>query len=184
MRYYYSVQPFLAWCFNHYFYGGVHYAYMAAPFNPYGLKNPKSSNPLLIYQDYYSPWKDKDESSDFIENKRNRLSGGVIAMSSQLGAGIADRLKDVAAKIDLRFLYPIVYRADLSDPAVFPLSRLEVKNSGLVGSQEYLVRDLSETEFDVLFFDPVSEALDPDFMLLWNSGIASDAALNVLEKWC
>jgi hypothetical protein len=56
MRHYYSTQPFLAWCLNRHFYEDVHYAYVA-PFYPYRLTNPKSSNPLELYRDLYQPWR-------------------------------------------------------------------------------------------------------------------------------
>lgn len=50
MNHYYSTQPLLAWSLNRHFYSGLHYMYVA-PFYPYRLPNPKSSNPLEIYRD-------------------------------------------------------------------------------------------------------------------------------------
>ena len=60
-RYYYGAVPSLAWILGHYFYGGTHFAWLAAEYYPYRLPNPKSSNPHLIYQDLYQPWRDCDD---------------------------------------------------------------------------------------------------------------------------
>ena len=59
-EYYYSTTSFLAYCLNEYIYAGFHWTYVGAEFFPYKLPNPKSSNPLLVYQDLYQPWRDKD----------------------------------------------------------------------------------------------------------------------------
>ena len=91
---------------------------------------------------------------------------------------VARRLRRVIDKVDIRFLYPIVYRIDLS---AIPQSRQQNAGSASSGSNEVLVADLSETEFDILFLDFRG---DPDFDMLSPLGAGGGAAdpLGVLER--
>jgi hypothetical protein len=70
----YGTIPALAWVIGHYFYDCKHYMFLAGEFYPYRL-NPRSSNPYLIYQDLYEPWKDGDEFSKVINGYRLALWG-------------------------------------------------------------------------------------------------------------
>lgn len=176
--YWYSTQPFIAWVINHYFYHGRHYCWVASPFYPYTLVNPRSSKPMEIYRDYYEPWKDKDKFSDFILSKRMNLEKGVIASKPLLTSDWSSRLRDICRMVDVEFFYPIVYRVDLRgiDPAC-----LEKAASALVGSQEFRIQTLEEDEFDVMFFDAAVEGLPSYFEQLWTGSLPVDQVFAVLE---
>lgn len=57
-----------------------------------------------------------------------------------------------SGSVDL--FYPVLYRVDISRIAPF---RRTVANSGLEGSNEFLVKDLRESEFDLLLADNVRD---------------------------
>jgi hypothetical protein len=178
-EYYYSVQPFLAWTLNHHFYSGLHFTWAATPFFPYRLPNPKSSNPYEMYSDLYQPWKDHDQYDRFVNNLRISLRKGVLAAEPSIGPSLARRLKRICARIDLECFYPIVYRIDLTR---IPNARRDfTSGSAAVGSQEVLVRDLVESEFDILFGgDHASVTLHE----LSRSSTTVIRALEILEGRC
>jgi hypothetical protein len=95
------------------------------------------------------------------------MTKGVISQVPSLPAYVELALNTICAEVDPQLFTPIVYRVDID---TIPLSRRHVAGSGLVGSREYLIDDLRESEFDVLFFDPDSEPLfgDPDMRRLGN----------------
>lgn len=150
--YYYSTQPFLAWCLNFYVYK-KHFAYIATPFYPYRLPNPKSSNPYLIYQDLYSPWKDKDDSDKYINRMRLNLQNGVTYRYNDkiIDSAMQARLRDICDKIDILFFYPIVYIVDINDPNIS--TKKKDTPWSKKGSQEYSVDLDSKDKFDLLFVD-------------------------------
>lgn len=176
-EYFYSTQSFLAWCLNHYFYDGRHYVWAAALFYPYKMPNPKSSNPYQIYADLYSPWYDRDPFDRFISSVRLSLRKGVIAAGPHLSGRTQSRLKRVCAGVDVAFFLPIVYRIDIS---VISSSRLNGSvGSGATGSNEYLIRDLRENEFDILFLD--ERHFDKDMGQLATGSLDPSHALSILE---
>jgi hypothetical protein len=162
-RHYYSTQTFLAWCFNHYFYGPSHFAYVGAPFHTYKLPNPASSNPWLRYGSQYNPWWDDDPYDPFVRSQRTGLAAGVVAMrrARVIGRKTAKHLLVIANRAEVALFYPVVYRVDID---LLDINRLEKRGSGLlVASDEWTIRDLRPHEFDVLFFDPASDSkVDPD----------------------
>lgn len=181
--YYYSTQPFLAWCLNHYFYNQKHFAYIAKPFHTYRFPNPKSSNPYLIYQDLYMPWQDRDDYDKYISQTRLNLRLGV---EKRYKAGIIDvvlkkDLNDICDKVDILFLYPIVYRVDLALKAV--KSRIKSTDWRLRGSNEHMIEDLQESpkEFDLLFLDFDA---DPEFNQLKGNSLSGSQALIILKRRC
>lgn len=146
---YYSTQPAIAWVLNHHFYGGRHFVWAAAPFYPYREANPKSSSPYLMYADFYHPWRDDDPYDRFIASMRLSLVKGVIAMTDSIGRALASDLIEICGRCPLELFYPVVYRIDISG---FADNRLDIlSGSAAAGSQEILVRNLREHEFDVLF---------------------------------
>jgi hypothetical protein len=162
--YYYGCTPALAWILGHYFYQRKHFVWLASEYYPYRLPNPKSSNPHLIYQDLYQPWKDKDDFDKFIQQLRLNLRKGVQAKAKEvppsLSVNLAD-LKYICDHVDIVFLYPIIYRVDIN---VIPARRRTVAGSGATAaSSEYLVKDLDEGEFKLLFLDFDT---DPEFKRL------------------
>ncbi len=179
-RYYYSTQPFLAWCLNHYFYGGVHFVWVGAPFYPYRLDNPRSSSPFRKYEDLYELWKDEDEFSPYLEGTRAGLHKGILANLGRLHPQEVVRLHDVCDRIHTVFFYPIVYRIDVDriDPA-----RLQVANSGLKGSQEYRITALHEPEFDILFFDADTEIVPRSFRDFWAGSLPKANIWNIFGHW-
>src|SRR5258708_9105216 len=132
MAFYYTTQAFLSWCLNHCFYNGKHYTYLASCFYTYRLPNPKSSNPLLIYQDLYQPWKDQDPFDKYIAQTRINIEKGIAA---QFGKGVISpvvgrRLTRVCQKAEITFFYPVVYRVDID--AIGP-PRKKTAGSGTAG---------------------------------------------------
>jgi hypothetical protein len=184
--YYYGTSASLGWILSHYFYGGLHFTWLAVEYYPYRLPNPKSSNPHLIYQDLYQPWRDRDDFDKIVQQTRANLHKGVAAqeIAGTISTAVAARLKDICALVDIAFLYPIVYRVDI---ASIPAARRIISGSGLRGSCEYLVPDLAEHEFTLLFVDYVT---DPDFRILVVdeaariSSTTSAAAMIMLEGRC
>jgi hypothetical protein len=176
-RYYYGTQPFLAWVLNHYFYNRVHYIYVGAPFFPYRQNNPASSDPINLYTAFYKPFKDADRYDIFIGGYRQRLKRGIDAQVTR--KQMQKKLKKVCEEIDIKFFYPIVYRVDIT---YIEPDRLLVSGSGQdVNSKEYLIRDLQETEFDLLFLDFEHENLSSDFYKLCYDSISQNEALALLE---
>lgn len=164
----------MAWILNHHFFGGRHFVWAATPFHPYRLLNPRSSNPYLMYADFYMPWKDNDEYDRFIGSMRLSLIKGIIAMTPELGDDLAGELEDVCTRGPVELFFPIVYRLDLRhfDPA-----RLDIKNgSARLGSEEVLVRDLAEWEFDIRFSE------EHDSGLLRHALSPSREAMDVLNR--
>jgi hypothetical protein len=163
--------PVLAWIINHYFYGGVHYSWLAGEFAPM-LRNPKSSNPYLIYGDLYWAWVKRDRYDKYVNDTR-RTHAAIAAKkqrSGQLDQVTAARLIRVCTSDKVVALcYPVIYRVDLQRIAE---ARRLMRNSALEGSQEVLVEDLQESEFDVLFADNVSDDLFVSVVLeeMANSG--------------
>ncbi len=149
VAYYYSTQAAIAWVLNHHFYGGRHFVWAATPFHPYREPNPKSSNPYLVYGDLYLPWRDDDQYDRFITKLRMDLVKGIIAIGSAIDDSLADELEEICNRGSVELFLPIVYRIDAS--TLHP-DRIDISSgSAAVGSHEILVRDLAETEFDILF---------------------------------
>jgi len=158
-RYYYGTVPVLAWILNHYFYGGVHYAWLAAEFYPM-RSNPNSSNPYVIYGQLYAAWAWADQNDKFVAQLRLALRRGVDAhqAAQRLDPPLAERLRAMCFSTSVELFYPLVYRVDIER---IPRSRRIVAGSGLDGSDEYLVPDINVGEFDLLFAD---NRRDPDFV--------------------
>lgn len=157
--YYYGVQTVLAYVLNHFFYDAVHYTYLAREYYPYRRKNPRSSSPHRIYEDLYELWRDKDEFNKFGIGTRANIKTGVIAQESRsvIDSALAKRLGYVCDQIDVGVFYPIVYRVDIK---TIDRKRLRHAGSGLLGSYEYLIPDLHETEInDILFLDDERDAI-------------------------
>lgn len=179
-RYFYGTVPALAWIINHYFYGGVHYTWLAEEFHPLET-NPKSSNPYLIYGDLYWAWSRGDPYDKFVSDTRRRL---VFGIDEQEKGGVVDnitaaRLRRVCRDVAVELFYPVVYRVDVS---MIPAVRWTLENSARTGSREVLVRDLVETEFDLLFAD---NARDPEFGILLAdeiAGVTATAPANALAR--
>lgn len=189
---YYGTIPTLAWAIGHYFYGSKHFVNLAGEYFPYRLKNPKSSNPHLIYQDIYQPWRDRDDHDKIINQLRLGITAGVIKKQTDgiIDSDTAQKLKRICEEIDITFLYPVVCRVNVE---TIEASRLELAGSGLQGSSEYRVSDLDEMELDeVLFLDFDA---DDDFRQIINSEYYAfrrdqryetnpDEALSTLERRC
>jgi hypothetical protein len=177
--YYYSSQTFLAWVFNHYFYDRVHWAFIGHPFYPYREPNPVSSNPLKRYEQTYEAWFERDNFSNHMTGSRSSLRRGVQENSTRLQQDDwSNRLQTVCEKIEVVFFYPFVYRVDIDS---IPKSRLQRKNSALLASNEFLIEDLRESEFDILFWDYNED----DVINSLKAGLlAADEVLTLMESRC
>ena len=164
---YYGTTTALAWMLGHYFYGAEHRAWVACEYFPYRLPNPKSSNPHLIYQDLYQPWKDRDNYDKYIAQARLNARKSVIVreLGKQLNSAEAIDLKDICDRVDIVFLYPFVVRVDVELIRTADPDRLVLAGSALAGSREFLIERLREDprEFISLFVDFRD---DPDFKRL------------------
>jgi len=96
---------------------------------------------------------------DNLIQKRINLSKGISYHIPPFPPLAVAALNTICARIEPVFLAPIVYRVDLD---VIPSTRRRISGSGGTGSNEYLVSDLGENEFDVLFFDTESDGLLQD----------------------
>jgi hypothetical protein len=183
--YYYGTIPVLAWILNHYFYGGVHYAWLAESFLPPPV-TPRSSNPHNIYGELMDAWRHRDPYNHYVRGGR---AGLVTGLGSKRDAGVvagavAARLNAVCLDIGLELFYPVVYRVDVDRIGA---ARKEIANSGRRGSQEVVVADLRDGEFDLLFAD---NRLDPLFRLLLVDEISGERStspatvLTMLEQRC
>lgn len=152
---YYGTIPTLAWIFGNYFYKQSYRVWVAEEFFPYGLPNPKSSNPLLIYEDLYQPWKDQDDFDKFITQSRANIRKGVVIneRNGSITRMDARTMKKVCDKVDIVFLYPIVLTVNIDD--LQRKGRTLSKSGSAVtrGSHEYLVEDLQQGDFEILFLD-------------------------------
>ena len=152
--YWYSTNPVLTWCFNHYFFEGVHRLWIASPFYPYRSANPASSNPFLLYQQLYMPWKDRDDFSKVIEQYRLAARSAVLGHRASLSRVEVLQLSLITEEVDLELFLPIVYRVDLTR---IERRRLQILGSGLRGSREYLIADLREDEFDLMLLEDAAD---------------------------
>jgi len=159
-RRYYSTQPFLAWCLSHFFYDERHFAYVGAPFHPYKRSNPGSSNPWKIYGAQYEPWYDRDPYDAQVEQKRRNLRKGVAFQAHALGPALEYTLAWICENVDQAFFMPIVYVVDID--SIDPVRLHKSGSALLVPSDEYTVGDLSEDEFEVLFFDSETDVAAND----------------------
>jgi len=176
-NYYYGTKSTIDWIFGHYFYDKTHYTWLADCFYPYGQSNPKSSNPLLIYQDLYQPWKDNDEFDKFLAGNRLNLVKGVMSKERDriVSAEQGEALRELCNTVCTTFFYPIVYRVEISR---IPVHRRQRAGSAAHGSSEYLIPDLTEGEFDVMLLDFEE---DPDFRKIVKSAILKDGYLDSYE---
>jgi hypothetical protein len=126
----------------------------------------------LIYQDLYQPWRDRDDFDKFISASRLNLRKGVLAreLAGLLRAPVAKDLKDICDRVDIVFLYPIVYRVDLD--AIPTWRRVRAGSAG-AGSHEFLIEDLAESEFSIFFLD---FRADVDFKTLVYDEIVAGAS--------
>ncbi len=179
MEYYFGTNSFLSWCLNHYFFNRVHYLWVAKKWYPIEYPNPKSSNPLLIYQDFFHPWKSKDNYDKYVTQHRIDLRKGVMAQT-HLSLNDQTDLKTVCDKAELDFFHPVVYRVEITSLG----SRLDTtRGSAAMGSKEGLVSDLSDGEFEILMLDDIS----PDFQVDVGTKVANkqdsgDADINDLKR--
>jgi hypothetical protein len=178
-RYHYGTVPALAWLLNHYFYGGLHYSWLAEEFAPL-LTNPKSSNPYLIYGDLYSAWVWEDEHDKFVDQSRISLEGGVDAReeAGRVDPALAERLRRICQEVHVEFFYPLVYRVDVG--RISP-ERVVTAGSGLRGSRECLIKDLQEPEFDILFSENVATPALRRLVLDERSGDARTSPVEALR---
>jgi hypothetical protein len=179
-RYYYGTVPVLAWIINHYFYGRTHYTWLAEAFHPHG-QNPGSSNPYRIYGLLYEPWAERDRYAHFVADVRHSLCDGV---ETQEAAGVLDnitaaRLKHVCLSASVELFYPVLYRVSI-DRISHP--RRTLANSALEGSHEVLVKDLRESEFDLLFADNARDDYFTDLVLSELDGVIRMHPMSVLAR--
>ena len=177
-RYFYGTVPALAWILGHYFYGGVHYAWLAEEFHPLET-NPKSSNPYLIYGDLYWAWAKRDPWDKFVRDLRRSMEDGV---EKQTAAGRLDdvtgaRLRRICRSVGVELFYPLVYRVDSGR---LDEERCLRQNSALTGSREVLIPDLAETEFDLLFTDNRDDAFFASLVVDELAGVSRTARATVL----
>lgn len=184
---FYSTQPFIAWCLNHYVYGCKHYTWCSRYFFPYRAANPKSSSPYQIFQDLYQPAYDRDQYDSFVRQKRINLRVGVETIvqstnSSHQFAKFYDTLRDICDRVDVSFFWPVIY---VVSEAVVTNSGQRL-NSALVGSDEYLVTDLDENDFTLIppDFKQRSPVADDFVDLIENRKSTADTIDHLIKNRC
>jgi hypothetical protein len=184
---YYSTQPFLAWCLNHYVYDKVHYVWACRYLYPYKSLNPKSSNPFQIFQDLYQPTHDRDPYDSFLVRTRIKMRTGVEAVVQSASSGHAyahryDDLLHICDHIDETFFWPVIYIVDNEVAA----KRGKLAYWGRVGSEEKLIQDLKEDEFALLIsdYDRQSYIRDDieDFVKVPSGFASGDDAIEQLKR--
>ncbi|MFT4172457.1 MAG: hypothetical protein QM639_07850 [Rhodocyclaceae bacterium] len=184
---YYSTTTFLMLAINRHLYDGLHYTYVGEGFYPYGIGNPKSSNPLLIYMDLYQPWADKDPYDKFVLQHRLAVRKSILAKEKDgvVSTRIARDLRRVADRAALVFFYPVVYKLNFDASEAHAHGTrpgLTVAGSGLTGSREYLIPDMAEHEYELLFNDHYTYEFDQLRMAPGYFASKADA-VNELLKW-
>ncbi len=158
----YGTKTTLAWLLGHYVFNRTHYTYFAREFFPYRLRNPPSSNPLDLYQAFYKAWRDEDQWHASIQQHRINLSK-LIAQSEPGDPDFTANLQRICERVSLAFFYPVVFRVDETE---INDSRKVAKNSALdLGSEEFVVEDLQEDEFEILFLDVKGDADFDDLVI-------------------
>ena len=92
------------------------------------------------------------------------VKNGVLDHASRntIDAALADSLSRICDEIDVGVFYPIVYRVDRK---TIGSKRFEKAGSGALGSFEYLIRDLQESEIaDILFLDYEGDVIIKDLV--------------------
>jgi hypothetical protein len=151
---------------------------VGSPFHPYKRENPQSSNPYVLYGAFYGPWFDSDPYDRNIRDFRLSLARGIRALP--LDVDTAASLRRCVRKVDVGLFLPIVFRVDVS--TIPPARLISGAGSGAVGSDEYLITDLGESEFEVLFADDCTT--DADVRLLADGTLSPEDALRLLEARC
>ena len=148
----YSTKTVLEWMLYHHVFRRVHLAWFAPAFDTYKRTNPRSSNPWELYRAYHAAWFDQDPFEPYVAIKRQSLSAVIERKYvSQEVHGIAkDDLKAMVDTAPLNLFYPLVYVCDRSKLGP---ERLEKAGSARQGSLEFLIVDLEEDEFFLLFAD-------------------------------
>jgi hypothetical protein len=96
-------------------------------------------------------WRDGDDFSALVSTKRISLCN---ALEKNADAGLLDRshaddLKETVERAYISLFYPLVYRIDIN--AIDPSRRDPAVGSCPRGSDECLIVDLQEHEFELLF---------------------------------
>jgi hypothetical protein len=148
-EFWYSTKTSLDWLLCHYGLQGLHFAWFAPEFDTYRKENPESSNPSVLYHGYMAAWRDGDDFSALVSMKGISLSK---ALEKNVDAGLlqrpdADDLKETVERAHISLFYPLVYRIDIS--GIDPGRRDSAVGSGARGSDECLIVDLQEQEFDL-----------------------------------
>ena len=123
------------------------------------------------------PWKDEDGYSKIVQQYRIGARNAINAHRHELDGDLARRLALIAERVSVGLFLPVVYRLDLNQ---LDESRRTIAGSGLTGSREFLVSDLVEDEFDLLFLDNVAGTYLAGLM----DTIPPSDALVILEAQC
>jgi hypothetical protein len=174
--YYYACQPLLTWVLSHYFFGAQHYVWVAAPFHPFLKKNPRSSNPWQLFGARYEAWCKADYFDQYVTTSRSNLRNALSHAS--ISRRTAGRLARCCHRVELAFFIPLIYRVDVSTLAPRRLDRS--RGSAALGSDEYLISDLREHEFDLLFYEECFD--DSDLIALLSGSLHERDVLRTLES--
>lgn len=129
------------------------------------------------------PWKDGDDYDKYMNQIRINLKKGVEKRRRSINGATENELKDICDKVDILFLYPVVYKVDIDNPTV--KTKLQPTDWSKKGSDEWGV-DLDEGEFDLLFLD--YDGPDNDLLTLIkdvkDKKLTTAQALVILKKRC
>jgi hypothetical protein len=174
-NYYYGAYPFIAWTMNHYFLAGKHSLWVTAPFYVPATGGVDAS-PYRVYGDLLRMAKSDTAQANNLRDWRDRLKMRLVDGGCQ--EDLQPRLLDILERIAIPFFVPIVYRVDI-DALPFGLA-IEGDSEGQMGLTNYELRNLEETQFDILFADFDEDAIRK----LWRSDHNQLTVLEILEGNC
>jgi hypothetical protein len=148
----YSTKTVLDWLLYHHVFRRVYLAWFAPEFDTYKRTNPRSSNPWELYRAYHAAWFDQDPFEPYVAMKRQSLSAVIERKYVSQGGSWhrQGRFEGHGRYGALKPLLPLVYACDRSKLGP---ERLQKAGSARQGSLEFLIVDLEEDEFFLLFAD-------------------------------
>jgi hypothetical protein len=160
-EHHYSATTCADWILHFHFFDRKHVLWFSPMFYTYRMPNPRTSNPLRVYEELFEMWFDRDEHSPKYKDKLLSLVNK-INKRQDLGLledSMARRLKELFSTLSPDFMFPFIVR--VNDKSCPPKTRLLAGSGATAGSKEFLVVDLDDSVCELLFVDgPLPQVLD------------------------
>ncbi|MEQ8627106.1 hypothetical protein [Ekhidna sp.] len=137
---------------------------------------------MKIYERLYCMWKHEDDLDKDLDSYRRTYEAVLTlkASENQIDANFVDKLIFMIATAHTDFFFPIVYRLD---PDSISDDRKLKENSALKGSREFLVKDLKDNEFDMLFLETVKEVRPADYLFPRKKQLDSEILYDIIVNY-